>query len=48
MEQEYEVYTKLEFSVNTTYGLLRGEIEGESSPMFKFFWRIKALPSAVL
>ena len=35
----------LEFSVNSAYGLLRGEIKGESSRMFNLFWRIKALPS---
>jgi len=35
----------LEFSVKLAYGILRGEIEGESSCMFNSFWRIKALHS---
>ena len=33
------------FSVKFTYGVLRGENGEEDSRMYKFFWRIKAIPS---
>jgi len=33
----WQVGESLEFSINSTYGILREEIEEESSHMFKFF-----------
>jgi len=32
------------FSVKFAYGLLKGEKGEEDSRLYKFFWRIKALP----
>jgi len=36
----------LVFSVKSAYGVLRGYSEGELSNLYKFFWSIKALPTA--
>ena len=36
---------QMEFSVKSAYGFLRGEGCKEDSRRYKFFWRIKALPS---
>jgi len=35
-----------EFLVKSAYGLLRGEGSEEDLRRYKFFWKIKALPSA--
>ena len=35
----------LEFSVNSAYNILEGEIEAECLRLFNFFWSIKVLPS---
>jgi len=34
-----------EYSVNSTYGFLKGVLEEESLSLYNFFWKIKALPS---
>ena len=34
------------FSVKSAYGFLRGEGSEEDLRRYKFFWKIKALPSA--
>ena len=34
-----------EFSVNSAYGVLRGQSDGELSSLYNFFWSIKALPA---
>jgi len=38
----------VEYSVNSTYGFLKSVIEGESSSLYNFFWKTKALPSAYI
>ena len=36
----------IDYSVNSTYGFLNGTLKEESSSLYNFFWKIKALPLA--
>ena len=37
----------LVFSVNSAYSILKGELEGDRSCLYKFFWSIKAFHAVI-
>jgi len=37
---------RVEYSINSVYDFLKSMLEGDSSSLYNYFWKIKALPSA--